>query len=441
MKGHLLNDRSVLYNIEPFGIGTSEVESFTSYLMRVAYEHNVSIGHLINKLVAAYLNKEYLERSSIFGGNRFYEGAKTINGYMENSKDIVGVMEMITSRSDLSNLTLSRWKDFIPLRNLLKDTLTWCPECIQSWMQSGQHIYYPLIWYIKSVRVCLKHSCFLVEVCPACNKRVDILRRQMIGGYCSNCFTSLAQFGVIEKLDLEELKWQTFVVQNIKELLKIDISNLKNPRDQIIDQLNLVYRKIFSEDIVYFSNYLNTPKSTLRYWLSGQNFPCIENLIKILFKVNMNISNVLFEVEKNMMITQPIILEYRHEKIYKEIRRPLKYDVIEEKFKELLTSVPPVSMNIAAKKIGHDKRVLYKNFPDYCKQISKKYNDFVKEKSRQRIEMLKEEIKKSFISLKNEGIYPSRRKIEEKVNKRGVLKEKILQEYWKYLLRSSGFHD
>lgn len=68
--------RSILYNIEPIGIKTCLVESLSSYLMREAYEHNVTISHLINKMIIPQMNKDYLKRSSKYGGNRFYEGAK-----------------------------------------------------------------------------------------------------------------------------------------------------------------------------------------------------------------------------------------------------------------------------------------------------------------------------------------------------------------------------
>ena len=78
------NSRSVLYNLEPIGLGTGLVESLSSYLIRVAYEHNILVGDLFNKMIFPQMNKNYLVRSSTYGGNRFYEGSKTINGFMEN---------------------------------------------------------------------------------------------------------------------------------------------------------------------------------------------------------------------------------------------------------------------------------------------------------------------------------------------------------------------
>jgi hypothetical protein len=406
--------------------------------MRISYEHNITIGYLVKKIIAHQVNKEYLIRSSIYGGNRFYEGAKTINGYMENSADLVKVMETLTSRNDLSNLTLNNLRDFIPLRNLLKETLSWCPECIHSW-HSNSTVYYPLIWHIKTVKICIEHRCYLIEECPVCNKKVDILRRQMIPGYCSNCLSLLTKKSKNEKPDSIELNWQAFVIENIEDILSLDkdYGSTQCLRDRVLSQINLIHDEYFSGNLTNFSKFLNIPKTTLRCWLSHDNSPTLESLILICFKLKMKIMDLLFEREKTGgRIFQIDNLEIVKKE--KQSRKPLNHISIEKKLEELLKINPAISMGAAAIHIGHDKRVLYKNFPDLCKQLSKRYKEFVVNRSTQRIEMLKEEINKAFISLTNQGIYPSRRKMEQTVNKKGVLKEKVLQDYWKNLLSGSG---
>lgn len=60
--------------------------------------------------------------------------------------------------------------------------------------------------------------------------------------------------------------------------------------------------------------------------------------------------------------------------------------------------------------------------------------DYIKIRANKRIEKLKGEIRRVFISLLNEDIYPSRRRLEKELNHQGVLREKVLQEYWKSLL-------
>ncbi|CKF64447.1 Uncharacterised protein [Streptococcus pneumoniae] len=60
--------------------------------------------------------------------------------------------------------------------------------------------------------------------------------------------------------------------------------------------------------------------------------------------------------------------------------------------------------------------------------------NYIRIRANKRIEKLKEQIYRVFISLLNENIYPSRRRLEKELNHQGVLREKVLQEYWKSLL-------
>jgi len=436
-----LDSRSDLYSIEPIGLQTELVESLSSYLIRVAYEHNISVGHLFNKMIFPEMNKGYLERASAYGGNRFYEKAKTVNGYMENAVELAWTVEKLTSRDDLINLTLYNLKEFIPLRNLLKDTLTWCPDCIRTWEKNGEVIYYPLIWHLKPVEICKKHSRFLIDRCPICKKEVDIIRRQMVPGYCPHCSSILAQESESNRINLKKFRWELYVYENMKDILsinhnKIDVQSFKHT---FISKLNVINEEYFSNNVAGFSRYLNIPKNTLRYWLNGQNFPSLDNILKISFKLNKKVLDFLLE-SLNLDVN---IFQINDRQVInnetKPTRKPLNYDVIERKLIEHLSTETPISMNSVAKVIGRDKRVLYRNFPDLCKQISRRYYDYIKEKSELRIKKLKEQIKLAFNELENEGLYPSRRKIEEKVNKIGVLKEKVLQDYWKFLLVQSGY--
>lgn len=429
-----LNGRSTLYNIEPIGVGAGHVESLTSYLMRIAFSHNVAVGTLMNKLIIPEMGKEYLKRSSTGGGNRLYDAARSLNAYSEISFELVQVMEKLTSRNDLSNLTLTRWKEFIPQRNLLRDSLAWCPVCIQEMRELESSIFYPLIWNIKIVEICIKHQRILRDSCHACNKNIEILRRNSIPGYCPHCFASLdidTQEEIL--LDQQELKWQEFVIQNIEDLLTMDKSSFESSKinkHEILNLLNQIFEKRFLGNISHFSQYLNVPKTTLRYWLNGENFPTLGNLLKIFFEFNKKISELLFKTD----ISPDIVSEIKEQDITnheKSSRRQLDHEAIKEQLNELLLVNPPMSMVAAAKMIGRDKRILYSNFPNICKEISTRYRKFVKNKSSKRVEILKNEIDAAINSLIKDGVYPSRRQVEKVTNKSGLLKEKVLQDHWK----------
>lgn len=246
------------------------------------------------------MNKAYLDRSTIYGGNSFYEGAKTISGYTDNSTELVRVMEILTSRKDLTNLTLFKLKDFIPLRNLFKDSLSWCPNCLRDWYSSGEIIYYPLIWYLKPIKICSKHNRFLLEECPNCNEKIDILRRQMIPGYCPYCSSLLAKDFLAEEIDSQEFCWYKFNYRNILCLLGGDFNKLsiKQSKYNIYKQLNILNQELFLGNVSNFAELYGVPKSTLRCWLKGENPPSLNNLLLICFKLNIDILDLLLVKRK-----------------------------------------------------------------------------------------------------------------------------------------------
>ena len=118
--GYIYSQRSQLYGLKPIGIKTPYIESLTSYLIRLSEAHQVYPSSLISYVIAPILDKEFLIKSATRGGNRFYDGAKTMNGFGSNALDMVGALEKLTKVQQLGILTLASIKEVVPLRYLLK---------------------------------------------------------------------------------------------------------------------------------------------------------------------------------------------------------------------------------------------------------------------------------------------------------------------------------
>jgi hypothetical protein len=425
--------RSILYNLEPRGLGTLMIESLTSYLTRIAAEHNNTVGQLVNKLIIPNLDKDYLYLSSNYGGNRFYEGAKTLNGFMENASSVVKAMEFLTSRCDIEKLTLLNMKDCIPLRGLLKKSLSWCPYCIKGWIENNESIYYPLIWYVGPIEICQIHSCYLTNTCHACNSTQDILRRQSILGFCQNCSQILNDCSESKLCEDDSLDWHNYLIRSIGTLLNFEQKALSSVKSMLVENLNVVNEVVFEGNSRKFGKTLNFSKSTVCGWLKGEVTPTLINQIYISYRLNLELENLLFGFEdyKNMGITEKISVKYS---TLTSSRNLLDEDIVEKKFKEIIQNIEPISMAEAAEKIGVNKRTLYRNHRDYCVLISNNYKQYLEERKKKRIDTLKKEVEHAFISLHKEGIYPSRRKMEGYLGKPGVLKEREVQLHWKELL-------
>lgn len=180
-------DRSILYNIEPIGIGTPFVESLTSYITRLAEAHCVLTGDLISKVYAPLLNKEYLSSISKRGGNGFFDSAIGINGLGKLAQEFSGLTNKFTGRTDLGFTTLQNWSDVLPYRGLLKKTKSWCPKCYEEFKLNDEVIYDPIIWNFQQINYCMKHKTPLVNICGNCNKTVPVINRKSAPGLCSRC--------------------------------------------------------------------------------------------------------------------------------------------------------------------------------------------------------------------------------------------------------------
>lgn len=103
----VIPERSPLFHLEPVGVGTPDVESLTSYLTRLAYEHCVPLVKLVLTEVAPRLKENYVQHpehtslEKIFGGR-----THALNGVGTMAASLVQVLEALTLRSDLRFLTL-----------------------------------------------------------------------------------------------------------------------------------------------------------------------------------------------------------------------------------------------------------------------------------------------------------------------------------------------
>lgn len=432
------NSRSILFNLEPFGMHTGLIESMTSYIIRLSEKHSVNVGDLVNQLIIPGLEKEYLYRSTIYGGNSFFESSKTINGYTSNSLEIEQVLSNLTTRNDLNHLSLIGLEDIFTIRGLLKNNLSWCPKCINDGITNNNEIYYPLLWFIKPVKICGKHKCLLQEKCPNCQKINHVLRRKMLMGHCSHCFTMFNEaIKINDDICDADLKWFNFTYDNVLSLVEdknlFAIKNMLN-KQLIINHLNVLNEKYFNNELGTFSNYVGIPKNTLRAWLKGENIPSLEGVLLICFKLNVPLSSLLTEIQNTN--NNLILPEIRMKNSVSPPRNftPLDFNLIEQKLNEILLLDIPISMTNAAEMIGRNKRVLYSNFPDLCKNISGRNRKYEESKRIERNLIIKKQIENIVNCLLKAGIRPTRVEIERELNKHSLLRNPELNAYWKELI-------
>ena len=114
----ILPPRSRLFALKPHALQTSAVESFTSYLMRLAEAHCVPTGTLIHVAVAPRLQNVFLAQGPSRNVTIFLRAAALLNSHGVSASDWVQALTALTLRTDLPLLTLLPWAQVVSSRQL-----------------------------------------------------------------------------------------------------------------------------------------------------------------------------------------------------------------------------------------------------------------------------------------------------------------------------------
>lgn len=176
--------RSRLYAQDPMGRGTGEVESLSSYLIRLARAHRVSPRRLIRD--------EFVPASPEPGRmayvGRRVDAANTIDGLGPYAAMFAEITEALTTVTGIRYLTLLPLAELLPRNGAgqLARAPRWCPMCLVEMAGNGA-LYRPLVWSLALYQVCHRHRHLLQEFCPHCGKRQPFLPRLPNLVHCDVC--------------------------------------------------------------------------------------------------------------------------------------------------------------------------------------------------------------------------------------------------------------
>jgi TniQ len=191
-----ITGRTMLFSLEPIGIGTPQCESLTSYLVRLAREHSLPVRRFVSRL----LFSQKPDRAPRCDAKFFRRYAATINGVGPYASLFSGALNDATGRTDLELLTLLPWRELLPANGtpLTSTGRRWCPHCLAPGAESLEQgtatapAYMLLAWSIASVHNCARHGAPLADKCPHCSRRQPVLPRRADVVHCDSCHQSLA---------------------------------------------------------------------------------------------------------------------------------------------------------------------------------------------------------------------------------------------------------
>jgi hypothetical protein len=148
-------DRSRLIGLIPKGLGTPQVESLFSYLLRLAEAHAVRFVDLVQHVIGPMVYRTCGENVRFKTCHRLQQGV---------SAGEIPVIEGLTLQSRLRELTLAPAKNLKCAHVDYARSRAWCPVCILA----DEEPYERLVWQVKGVTHCPVHCIKLERACPEC---------------------------------------------------------------------------------------------------------------------------------------------------------------------------------------------------------------------------------------------------------------------------------
>ena len=423
--------RSRLYHLEPIGIATPYVESLTSYIARLAEAHCLTPKLLLEREINSS-STQSSKRNNLFG-IRQYSGE--INGRGETAAKLVNLLEKVTLKENLKFLTLLSWSEIFPRKKLIKTTRFWCPFCYQDFVAQNQPVYEPLIWSANAVITCSIHKTPLESRCRHCDRELPPLSSNSRVGFCSKCGKWLGKSinektRNFQKYSKDEIQWNHFVNENIEKL--ISVSNLLNKpmsKGLLAKSFNFYIDRLTTGNIAAFARMFDIPKNSVWMWSKGKSVPQIDTLLKICYSLNTSVLDFL-AVNRYLPIHYPQVCHSNIKLRKFERSNKSKTKIDAEFLKKYLHNIliddraSTPSVTEIADRLGYDKRVLTRKFPELCQKISQRYIANKQRNSQRKIKSYCLEVEAIAQKLYSQGIYPSEVAVSRYIDKPGYFRYK-----------------
>jgi len=379
----VLPPRSRLYALEPIGVGTSFVESLSSYVVRLADAHAVSLGDLVGRELSPVAPKPLIWFGRFMKQNRanshgFHARTCAINGFGESSKRWIEALERATLRATLRFLTLSPFDGVFSRQGVSRDTRVWCPRCYDDWRNNGAVIYEPLLWSIGIVTLCPRHRIPLVEECPHCHRWSKPLAVFSRPGHCSHCQEWIGGSSAAlsegasgaQASDTDNALWRAVT---IGELLAI-APRLEDVSLHSVFTANLkaCVDAITGGNLYAFAGACQVSRSPLESHLSGKTVPTIDILLRICCRLGIPITAFL-ENDSRRAATH---WERARQSVHHNRMNPVFRSVEEVRLTLLRADQeqPVPSLTEIVRRLGYKgTERLYQVDRDLCKRLSAKY--------------------------------------------------------------------
>lgn len=375
--------RSLLYALEPVGVGTPMVESLSGYVGRLATAHAVSVGDLVGRVLSPLAETPLVSVGPFMQQHRasshgFHALASALNNSGDMTQQWIAALEQTTRQTTLRFLTLLPFAGVLSRQQVLRKQRAWCARCLDDWHAHGTTVYEPLVWAIGLVTRCPRHHSPLIEQCPHCGRQSKPLTVYARPGYCARCRAWLGSSRaetasgnrprVPQGSDLE-----LWCAQAIGDLLAIAPSLPETSRQTIfLTNLRACVDVVADGNLNALADACQVSRAALRSHLRGSLFPTLTLLVRMGYRLGVPLTTFFVSHPPQAMgqweRAQPIVPRERRGRANRsaeDVRRVLV---------EATQEQPVPSLLEIAKRMGYKSPdPLYSVDRDLCKQLAAQY--------------------------------------------------------------------
>jgi len=433
--------RSRYHALVPVGLGTGMVESLTSHITRVARSHFLPPWVLVTRDLATHF--QTVKGTCNGHCDLFANSAVSLNGECETAREGVRIMESLTLRRGLDELTMTALSGIISPAALLHLHEHWCPQCLNEWRKHGSVVYAPLLWQIRAVVMCPHHLCALQYHCPHCGRSHLPLARHGNPGHCPWCQTWL---GAMPAKQLNEPHrgldplFAQFMAKQVLDLIADRSRFAASVAGSFAANAAWLFER-FGGSLSGFARELHHHPKSVRFWIDKRQLPRVYAVLVVAYRYGVKAVDLLSgslhassQLDGQTLSTETTAKLkprlHRHNQEFLRLR-------LEEALKR--QTYPPQSVASLARELGCHCSYLQRKFPDVTSQISHRFRQYWSISKQQRL-FFAELITKSRTSeIAARGEYPSISKVKRTLLKGMSFRMPIVKEAWRETLREWGF--
>lgn len=368
-----LPSNTVLYGLEPIGVGAGACESIRSYINRLADAHRVSPMILMQELIANHA-KELTGHSLLMGSSWALKTSRKNFHIGKTAASLSGIISMLTGIQSLEFCTMFPIAEVIGAMGLTQKRQQYhCPLCIQ--VKKSVPIYGQLIWEFGCISACPIHKIRLVETSCGSKKHLHITNtnRKNLSGVCSFCGKiGYRCRGLEVRVASETDVWRA---HQIAELISYfpDATRLFS-KENLVSGLHTLIVQSFDGVSAAAAKKAGIHKSVLWGWVNGRFSPSMPQLLDLCMVSGVSLVSVLTGEPKDCKspvqssIIKPAIKKIKATNIERETALRLA----------LLLS-PPISLSVVARGLMLDTTTLSKQFPVLSADVIKRFKQFQNE--------------------------------------------------------------